>query len=94
MSKPRTFQELATKVHDMEATISCGNSFYSTESRKGKVEFEKTVNFSTSTIKGAMSTFTSQSIQITKGQEEPVVQGGDKEVSHTKRAPGKEVSIR
>jgi len=66
MSKPRTFQELATKAHDMELTIaSCyGNSFYSTESGKDKVEFEKNINFSKSTTKGAMCTFTIQPIHI------------------------------
>ena len=66
MCKPRTFQELTTKAHDMEVTIAsrCGNSFYSTESRKDKVEFEKNVDFSKSTTKGAMSTFTSQPIHI------------------------------
>jgi len=50
-----------TKVHDMEVTIAgrYGNSFYSTESRKDKVEFEKNVNFSKGTTKEAMSTSTS-----------------------------------
>ena len=42
-----------------------GNSFYSTESRKDKVEFEKNVNFSKSTTKEAMFTSTSQPIHIT-----------------------------
>jgi len=41
-----------------------GNSFYSTESRKDKVEFEKNLNFSKSTTKGVMSTFTSLPIHI------------------------------
>jgi len=66
MSKPRTFQELMTKTHDMEVTIAsrCGNSFYSTESSKNKVEFEKNVNFSKGTTKEAMSTSTSEPIRI------------------------------
>ena len=51
----------------MEVTIAsrCGNSFCSTESRKDKVEFKKNVNFSKSTTKEVMSTFTSQPIRIT-----------------------------
>ena len=66
MSKPRTFQELGTKAYDMEVTLASrhNNSFYSTKSRKDKVEFEKNVDFSKSTTKGAMSTFTSQPIHI------------------------------
>jgi len=68
MSKPRTFQELATKTHDMEVTIASrrANSFYSTESKRDKVEFEKNVNFFKGTTKEAVSTFTSQSIRIMK----------------------------
>jgi len=42
-----------------------GTFFYSTESRKDEVEFEKNVNFSKSTTKEAMSTSTSQPIHIT-----------------------------
>jgi len=66
MSKPRTFQELVTKAHDMEVTIAvhCSNSFYSTKSRKDKAKFEKNVNFSKSTTKEAMSTSTIQPIRI------------------------------
>jgi len=41
-----------------------GNSFYSTESRKDKVEFEKNVNFSKGTTKQARSTSISQPIRI------------------------------
>jgi len=50
----------------MEVTIAnhYGNSFYSPESRKDKVEFKKNVNFRKSITKGAMSTFTSQTIHI------------------------------
>ena len=66
MSKPRTFQELATKAHDMEVTIASRrtNSFYSTESKRDKVEFDKNVNFSKGMTKEAMSTSTSQPIRI------------------------------
>jgi len=39
MSKPRTFQKLATKAHDVEVTVASrhGNSFCSTESKKDKL---------------------------------------------------------
>jgi len=67
MSKPRAFQELAIKAHDMEVIIaSCrDNFFYSTKSRNDKVEFEKNVNFPKSTMKEVMSSSTSQPIRIT-----------------------------
>jgi len=42
-----------------------GNFFYSTELKKDKVEFKKNVNFSKSTTKETMSTYTSQIIRIT-----------------------------
>jgi len=58
MSKPRTFQELATKVH-VEVMIAShrGNS-YSIESKKDNVEFKKNGKSSKNETKGAMSTFT------------------------------------
>ena len=61
-----TFQELATKAHDMEMMIVSrrDNSFYSTKSRKDEVEFEKNVKFSKSMTKEVMSTFKSQPIRI------------------------------
>jgi len=50
----------------MEVTITSrrGNSFYSIKSKKDKVEFEKNINFSKSTTKKSMSTFTSQPIHV------------------------------
>jgi len=53
ISKPRTFEQLATKAHDKEVTIVSlhGNSFYSTESKKDKVKFKKNVKFSKNTTK-------------------------------------------
>ena len=67
MSKPRTFQELITKAHDMEVTIANrhGNSFYFIELKKDKVESEKNVKFSRNLIKEAMSTYIRELIRIT-----------------------------
>jgi len=50
MTKPRTFQELATKAHDMEVIIANRHDdFFSiAESRKGKAKFRKNVKFSKS----------------------------------------------
>jgi len=42
----------------------CGNSFYSTESNKDKVEFKKNVKFFKNTTKETISTSTSQPIRI------------------------------
>jgi len=60
MSKRRTFQELATKVHDMELTIAShhGSSLFSTETKNDKVEFNKNVKFSKK-IKEVMFTYIS-----------------------------------
>jgi len=48
MSKPRTFQELATKAHDMEVTIACccdcSLSFAGT--KRDWVEVKKNIKFS------------------------------------------------
>ena len=56
MSKSRTFQELVTKAHDMEVMIAShrGNSYYSSESKKDKVEFKKNVKFSKNVTKEVM----------------------------------------
>jgi len=45
ISKRSTFQELATKAHDMEVTMAIhyGNYFYSTESKKDKAKFMKNI---------------------------------------------------
>jgi len=54
-----TFQELATKAQ----------TFYCTESKKDKVEFDNNVNFPKSTTNEAMSTSTSQPIHIIRKQK-------------------------
>jgi len=48
MSKRRTFQELATKAHDMEVTIaSChDNSLSFAESKRDRAEVKKNVKLS------------------------------------------------
>jgi len=57
-----TFQELATKEHDMEATMASydGNLYDSTESKNDKIEFN--VVLSKSMSKEAMSASTSEPI--------------------------------
>ena len=56
MSKPQTFQELATKAHDMEVTIANhhGNSFDFVKLKKDKAEFRRNVKFSKNLTKEAM----------------------------------------
>jgi len=63
MSKPRTLQELATKVRDMEITIDdCGgNAFSSTETKKHQIQFKKNVKSSKNMTKEVI---TSELIQI------------------------------
>jgi len=58
----------------MEITIASrhANFFYSTESKRDKVEFKKNVNFSKGTTKEEMSTSTSQPIHI---MEKPKLRG-------------------
>ena len=52
ISKPHTFQELTTKVHDIEEMLanSRSNSFGFANSKKDKVEFRRNVNFSTTQL--------------------------------------------
>jgi len=99
MSKPKTFQELATNAPDVGVTIvnRHGNSFYSIEPKKDKVEFKKNVNFSKNTTKEAMSTSTTSNSNYGKAyiraKEEALIQGCNKEASYNKGASGKEVPI-
>jgi len=66
MSKPWTFQELATKAYDMEFTIAnChGTSFGFTELNKKKVEFKRNVEFSQNSTKEAMFVFEAKPVRI------------------------------
>ena len=66
MRKPRTFQKLARKVHDMEMTIanSCGEASSTSEARKDKGDFKKSFKYSKSLTKEPMSISTDEQIQI------------------------------
>ena len=66
MSKSRTFQELATKAHDMEMTIANhhGKSSSLPDSRKDKGEFKKNPKSSQSSNKESMATTTGEPIRI------------------------------
>jgi len=66
MSKPKGFQELAIKAHDMEATIANhrSNSFDFTELKKDKAKFKRNVKFFKDSTKEIMSISIGRSIQI------------------------------
>ena len=66
MSKPRTFQELATKAHDMEMTIANrrGRSATSYEFKKDKGETNKSTKPSKVPTKESMVTSTKEPVQI------------------------------
>jgi len=66
MSEPRAFQELATKAHDIEVTISkChNNSFGFAESKKDKGEFRRNFSFSKYSTKKTMSISNVELVQI------------------------------
>jgi len=57
MSKPRTFQELATKAHDMKVIVAnrLGTSFIFAKSKKDKADFKRNVKCSKNSTKEAMS---------------------------------------
>jgi len=69
MSKPLTFQELATRAHDMEITIAnhCDSSFSVAELINDRAEFKKNVKFSTSSIKVVMTISKVGPVQILGG---------------------------
>ena len=64
MSKSRTFQELATKAHNMEMTIANRHTKASStlEARKEKDDLKKTFKSSKSSTKESMSVSTSEPI--------------------------------
>jgi len=70
MSKPQTFQELATKAHDMEVTIANhhDNSFGFVKSKNDKAKFKTNVEFSKKSTKVAMSVFKDELVRIMGGK--------------------------
>ena len=66
MSKPRTFQELATKAHDMEITkANCrGKSSSSNEFKKDKGETKKSSKPSKASTKETMTTSVEKPVRI------------------------------
>ena len=98
MSKPRTFQELVTKAHDMEMTIANRRTKASStlEARKEKGDLKKTFKSSKSSTKESMSVLTSESIRISGKQRveersRPSMKEAGK--SYFEGTSGKEVSI-
>jgi len=69
MSKPRTFQELATKAHDMEVTIASRviHSFSFAELKSAKAEFKRTIEFVKNLTKEAMFIFKADRSKFREG---------------------------
>ena len=72
MSKPRTFQELATKAHDMEMTIAnrCSKSSSLSEFKKDKGEIKKSSKPSKAPANKSMATFVEEPVRIS-GKSRP-----------------------
>jgi len=70
MSKLRTFQELATKAHNMEMTIAncCGKASPSFEARKQKSDLKKNTKCSKSSSKESMLVTMSKPVRISEKQ--------------------------
>jgi len=70
MSKPRTFQELAIKAHNMEMTIPNHRRKVSPtfEARKEKSDLKKNIKSSKSSTKESMSVTTSEPIRLSGKQ--------------------------
>jgi len=68
MSKLETFQELATKAHEIEVMIAncCGNSFSCDDLKKDKAEFKRNITSSKNSTKEAMSTSKAKPIRNMK----------------------------
>jgi len=64
MSKPQTFQEIATKALDMEVTIANhhGTSVGFSESKKDEAEFKRNVEFYKNSTKETMSFFKAEPV--------------------------------
>jgi len=65
MKKPRTFQHLATKAHNMNMIVANlhGNSFF-IESKEDKVKCDKIVKLSKNLTKESISISTGEAISI------------------------------
>ena len=92
MTKPLTFQELATKAHDMEATIANhrDTSFNFAKLKKDKAKFKRNVKFSNNSNKEAMSISKHRASwdyrKAKPGKEKKrALQGHDKEISHSEK---------
>jgi len=72
MSKPWTFQELATRAHDMVVTIANrrNSSFSVAELKKDRAEFKKNVKFSKNSTKETMTISKAEPFRI-KGRLNP-----------------------
>jgi len=94
------FQEVATKVHDIQLDIVNRrvNSFGFAESWKDIAEFKSNVVFSKNLTKEAMSNFKVELVPIIRRQKLEEIgnhafQGCNNEVSHAKSIPREEISI-
>ena len=92
MSKSQTFQELATKAHDMEVTIanSHDSSFNVVESKNNRAKLKNNVKFSTSSTKEAKAISKVRPVRIMGGtkpkrEKKHVVQGYDKKTPYSER---------
>jgi len=68
MSKPRTFQELATKAHDMEATIVSrrDSSLSFAETKRGRAKVKKNVRCSKKSTLETMTVTKAKLVRITR----------------------------
>jgi len=68
MSRPRTFQELATKAYDVEMTIASrrAKSSSSSDTRKDTGEFKKNPKSTKSSNKKSMVVSTGEPVQISE----------------------------